>query len=71
MSELIFCPEEPQSSLSEQDLLSSFNRGEKKPEKIESEMSVDEIADFVSNRLIDLIRMDFEETKQNLLSPKI
>lgn len=52
----------------EKDILSTFRQQPEKSNQIQKGMSPLEIADIVSDRLIDMVRMQFDSLKAEYLS---
>lgn len=64
MNLITFHADENQSFNSERNILSAFKQHSDKPKEIKQGMSPDEIADIVSDRLIEVVRHQFEEAKK-------
>jgi hypothetical protein len=64
MSILTFNNDIAVNSLSNQDVLAAFKQYYDKPKEIKQGMSPDEIADIVSDRLIEVVKHQFAEAKK-------
>ena len=71
MENLFINIEESQCFTSERDVLSAFKQHQEKPIQIQQGMTPVEIADFVSDQLISVIRQQFDAAKQEYLTNSI
>jgi len=63
MTTFSFNPDCPPINLKERDILSTFKNRSEKPEQIVQGMSPKEISEVVSNKVIAVVREQFENTK--------
>lgn len=68
MNKSFFNPEESACFTMERDALSVFKQHQEKPDQIHQGMTPDEIADFVSDHMIGVIKIQFENAKQEYLA---
>jgi len=64
MNSLFFNNASTDMSFANKDILAVFNTQKEKPSTIEEGMTVEEISDVVSDRIMDIINKQFEETKK-------
>ncbi len=63
MSIMSFNPNFLQEVYSEKDILAAFNQNSEKPKEIEPGMTPDEIAEIVTEKLMVIVRAQFEATR--------
>lgn len=71
MNKISLNPIENQEYLMERDILSAFRQQPVKNNQIQQGMSPVEIADIVSDHLIDVVKLQFETSKQEYLTKMI
>jgi hypothetical protein len=68
MNKSLFNPEKSPCLSMEKDVLSAFKQHEEKPNQIQQGMTPNEIAEFVSEHMIGVIKTQFESAKQKYLT---
>ena len=68
MNKISLNPIENQNYLMERDILSAFREQPEKSKQIQQGMSPVEIADIISDRLMDIIKKEFETVKQDFIA---